>query len=127
MPQIRTTAASLGMCPQTTERHRSDFPVRVTATVPHGREAGSSKHLSTHVSFSRISEQTVTVKSQQVPDGAAEFEPPDPRCGELPGVQVGDVLHGLLQLPDILSLQSQHRLAGVGFNLKSCQRERGEA
>lgn len=33
---------------------------------------------------------------------------------------------GLLQLPHVLRLQRQHRPAGVGLDLKSCQRERGE-
>lgn len=123
-----TSRTTPGMGPKHHEtHHRSHFPVMSDGHPSLQKEAGLSKHLSPSFPSRGSRAETVTGKSRQVPDRAAEFEPPDPRCGELPGVQVGDVLHGLLQLPDILSLQGQHRLAGVGFNLKPRRMERGEA
>lgn len=38
--------------------------------------------------------------------------------GELPGVQVGDVLHDLLKALNVISLQTQRRLVGVKLHLK---------
>ncbi len=38
--------------------------------------------------------------------------------GELPGVQVGDVLHDLLKALNVISLQTQRRLVGVKLHLE---------
>lgn len=47
---------------------------------------------------------------------------PDAGCGELPGVQVGDVLHDLLEALNVITLQGQRGLVGVELHLKPDRR-----
>lgn len=42
----------------------------------------------------------------------------DSWSGELPGVQVGDVLHDLLKALNVISLQAQRGLVGVKLHLE---------
>lgn len=58
-------------------------------------------------------------------DGGGDSEPADAWGGELPRVKVGNMLHGLIQLSNTVSLQGQYRLTGACLDLKSShQRER---
>jgi len=43
---------------------------------------------------------------------------PDARGGELAGVQVGDVLHDLVEGINVVTLNSQRGLVGVKLNLR---------
>ena len=47
----------------------------------------------------------------------------DARRGELPGVQVGDVLHHFVEGVDVLPLHAQGRLVGVELHLRRWRRE----
>lgn len=50
-------------------------------------------------------------------DRGGDAEVPNARCGELPGVQVGDVLHDLLKALNVITLKGQRGLVGVKLHL----------
>lgn len=47
-------------------------------------------------------------QQQHTPDSAGDLQPANAGRGELPGVQVGQVLHGLVNPLNVIPLYAQH-------------------
>lgn len=56
---------------------------------------------------------------QDTPDSAGDLQPPDARSWELAGVQVGNVLHGLVHPVNVIPFYAQRWLARVHVDLKT--------
>lgn len=52
-------------------------------------------------------------------DFGRDFEVPHSRRRELPGVDVGDLLQGVVDVPDVVTFHHQHGLRGVEVILEN--------
>lgn len=67
------------------------------------------------------------VQHRHLLDIGGDFKPPDARRWELAGIQVGNMLHGLVNSVNVIPLYAQRRLTWIHVDLKQEKGVRGHS